>query len=201
MSQLVRTLAVVGGAAIALCAAAVVAQPSPMPQPKDPEPKVNPGVTWWDNDYTAFPELAPPPGVGAKHAIPGVERLAAAVNDVPKDATPLRKVQIAQLRAGYSCLVRTQMKIERGQFTSGEYQNYLRLVVAMYRVGAEMTNDPAEKPLWVEDQVRLLREWERFTAARVPNIDPPQVLDEARFWRLAAEAELLRARAAVPPRP
>jgi hypothetical protein len=196
MPPLARTLAAaVGGAALAWCAATVVAQPRlPAAQPLTPLP----GQTWGDNDYTAFPELAPAPGPDPKRGIPGLDRLAAAAKEVPKDATPLRKVQIAQLRAGYSYIVRVWIRIQIGSYRSEEFHQTLRQVVATYRVAADMTDDPAEKVRWREDEVRVLHEMERFVAHRVPNVDPPHALDQARFERLAGEADLLRAKAAAP---
>ena len=53
-----------------------------------------------------------------------------------------------------------------------------------------------------EDQVRAFRHLERFTDSRVKaGTEPPQSLDEIRFWRLGAEVELIRARAVAANRP
>ncbi len=203
-----RSLSALVVAALAWCAAAGFAQPLPNPQPRPgggaaPQP---PGgrpaylLPWEDEQpYSAFPQFAPPPPGDTRsglrgHLHPAMERLGnLATAPVPADAPPLRKVQLAQLREGFSYLARVRIRIEMGSYRSEEYFDFMELQRTVFRLAGELAATPAGKVTWYEDAVRSAREVERFTLARIGNIDPPQQLNRVRFQRLAAEADLLRA--------
>ncbi|QDU23687.1 hypothetical protein [Urbifossiella limnaea] len=200
------SLSVLTAAVLAWCAAVGFAQPVPLPQPRPgggetPQPaggQPAPFLPWEDKAFTAFPNLAPPPGdkrAGPRgHLHPAMERLwKLAVAEVPADASPLRKIQLAQVREGFSYLTRVRMRIELGMFRSEEYMLYLEMQRSVFRLAGELAATPTGKVMWYEDAVRAAWEVERFTAARIGNIDPPQQLNQARFWRLGAEADLVRA--------
>ncbi|MBN9518761.1 hypothetical protein J0H58_09615 [bacterium] len=199
MSSRCRSLtAAAGGAVLAWCAAAVLAQP---PQPGTPiRPQIDP------EPFSAFPELAAPRpnNPDPKQSVDDVltapiARLAAAVAAAErKDATTLQKVRVAQVKQGLQYLERTRARVKIGAFNAGDFNDFLRMSVATFQAAARLTDDPAEKLLWLEDEVRVLRAVEQYTLNRVEaGAEPPHNLNAARFTRLGAEADLLLAREAA----
>jgi hypothetical protein len=151
--------------------------------------------------FTAFPDLQPltverkevknpggPPKVVPRPPLP----------IVAADAPVLRKVQFEQLHAGLNYLNRVQEVISTGSWTAQFFLDYLFMVAEVYRVAAELEETPAKRVPWYEARVRECKEAERFTIIRVFNrTDPPQRLNQIRFARLKAEAELLVLKAEV----
>src|SRR5262249_19163494 len=117
---------------------------------------------------------------------------------IPPNAPPLRKVKIAQLNEGAEYVTKSVDVIRIGKWTQKDYLELLRATADVYRVGAELTDDPGEKVGWYEDRVVMFKLIDRFIQAQVETgVVPPQELNLARFHRLQAEAELLEFKAAM----
>jgi hypothetical protein len=139
--------------------------------------------------YTAFPDLKPPISFSKEIASQGgyVEQvLLPRLSAVAADAPLSRKVRSEQLREGLAYLERVRRRIQSGD--------------KVYRLAAELEEKPADQIPWYEARVRNLKEFERFTTFRVVNgVDSRQRLDQARFERLGAEADLLALTAELAP--
>jgi hypothetical protein len=176
-------------------------QPDPPPAIPVPRPAL-PGP----ESYTAFPDLDPPMIEMKDYRGPDGQPLkvlnlvkmfgrlnALLARPVPADAPPLRKVRLAQVYEGTVYLYRFQEQIRLGRFQPPEYETYMKIVSEVYRAAAELEDTPAGKVALFEDRVRLLEHAERYVEPRViTGTDKPYTLNEARFFRLQAEAELLK---------
>jgi hypothetical protein len=171
-----------------LAAAALAAHAAAQPPPVAPT-------------YTAFPDLkAPPfpPSRDAKEKYPDRHARLRVAADAPlgPDAPAAARVRAAQLRAGLDGLVRTaavRMMPLRDFPPPNELQELTRLANDVYGSAAAGAADRVVRRGLIEEWVRVLKELERQTEMRVPNIDPPHDLSYIRFHRLGAEAELLAA--------
>jgi hypothetical protein len=174
--------------------APIRATPVPRPAFLDPEP------------YTAFPDVTVVTFDSPDYRGPDGKPLKVPVLDstfgrlkavlarpVPADAPPLTKVRLAQVYEGTEYLYRFQEKMRLGSYLPSDYQTYHRMAAEVFRAAAEVEDDPAGKVALYEDRVRMMKEAERFATARTnAGTDPPHALNEARFHRLQAEADLLR---------
>jgi hypothetical protein len=186
-------------AVVGLFASAALAQP--------PHPKADLKL---GTEFTAFPDLNPPPPswelkmakddeTRKKYEAAMRERpMWAFPADLPKDPTPLQRVLDAQVREGLTYLARVRSVIEIGRWDSSYYSQYVALIPAVYRAAAEAETTPAGRVRCYELRVIGMKEGEKFIKVRVQvGTDPPQLLDEVAFRRLAAEADLLRVKAEV----
>jgi hypothetical protein len=108
-------------------------------------------------------------------------------------ASALQKVRSAQLREGLSYPDQLVEVIRRGAWSSQFFRQYANLVPEMYRLGAELEEQPAQRVRWHEAGIRKLKEFERFQFIRtVYGSDPPQRYDYIQFVRYGAEIELLK---------
>lgn len=156
---------------------------------------------------TAFPDLKPPvierkevkqPDgtfklvVEEKGAVPLPPLPVVTAND-----TLLRKVQFEQLQEGLDYLARIKYR-ERTEGVGGDFLINIEMTRATFRLAAELEQDPAKRVAWLEAQVRAFKEGERVTNIRVLNgsVTPP-MLNQIRFERLRAEADLLKLKAEV----
>jgi hypothetical protein len=88
--------------------------------------------------------------------------------------------------------------IQDGNWYSGYFGEYLDLLPATYRVGAELEEAPAKRIPWYEARVSWLKWFEQFIENRVKeDHDPPARLFVVRFQRLQAETDLLELQAAI----
>ena len=174
--------------AAVLVAAALAAHAAAQPPPVGPT-------------YTAFPELKAPPRPlprDAKGEYPDrhARLRAAAGAPIGPDAPPTARVGAAQLRAGLDHLDRTyieQYRAFRGFGAPDLLCDLTRVVNDVYRSAADGAADRAVRRALIEEWVRVLKDLERRTEMRVPNVVPPSDLDFTRFHRLGAETELLAA--------
>jgi hypothetical protein len=174
-----------GLALVALTLAYVSAQP----------PKKAPGdlseERFKTESFTAFPDIAPPP------VEPQGEKLfkqlfAGFPRPIPDGATPLTKVRIAQANEGAVFAFKAYQLLICGNWAPGNFQEFAQVTAEAYRVAAELEATPAGKVAVFEDWVASLKGVERTIDARVDaGTDAPQRRNQARFWRLQAEAELL----------
>jgi hypothetical protein len=104
-------------------------------------------------------------------------------------------VRIAQVNEGTAFLLRTLDMLFVGRWTPPDFYNYVKVLADVYRVAAELETDPAERVAVLSEQVLMFKDAEQFTQARVePGTDPPQQLNMARFYRLQAEVDRIRAK-------
>ncbi|HUR55278.1 MAG TPA: hypothetical protein VMZ71_14180 [Gemmataceae bacterium] len=188
-----------------------VAQPPPVQPSKKllPEPPSQ-------QPFTAFPDLRGPltPAMrprdpdgklevvkdrdGKPYMVLDYEKLFAQVvgqfpRPIPKDAPALTKVRIAQVNEGMAYILKFKTQIDIGQFTASGYLEYLKMVCVTFQAAALADSDPAKKRAAYEAQVILMREMENFTKMRVDaGAEGSQQLNQTRFYRLQAEAELLQ---------
>jgi hypothetical protein len=187
MSHPVRPLALIATAAVvAWLVSAGSAQP---PAKFAPDPAL-----------TAFPDLKVPlrdaPGGQETDFGKALGRLAAYPKPIPPDAPPLRKVKLAQLNEGAEYIKKTHQVFQVGRWMPQDLYELMRTTAEVYRVGAELADNAAEKVGWYEDRVVMFKVMERFTDARVhAGSDPPQAMHLIGFWRLQAEADLLEVKA------
>jgi hypothetical protein len=166
--------------------------------------------------FTAFPDLKPPTLVRkeVKHPNGDVVRVVEETEVVPPppipvvaaDAPLLRRVRAEQLRQGLTHLARIKEVIRIGAWNARFFTEYISGIAETYQVAATLEETPARRVPWYEARVRKYKEAERYTAIRCSNgNDPPQRLNQIRFARLQAEAELLELNAdvaaAAPPSP
>jgi hypothetical protein len=150
-------------------------------------------------DFTAFPDLRAP--VGKDGRPPDLEMVLGRPakgypKPIPADAPPLRQVRLARVNEGAVYVQRTREVMGIGPWTLSDSLRLMVVSTDVYKAGAELTDDPAEKAGWYEDRVVVFKDFERFTEARVQaGTDPPQDLSRTRFWRLQAEADLLEVKA------
>jgi hypothetical protein len=111
------------------------------------------------------------------------------------DASLLTKVRIAQVNEGTAYLLQTFQVLAVGKWTPQDFDNLVKAAADVYRVAAELETDPAERVAVLAERVSVFHYAERFTQSRVEaGTDPPRQLNQARFYRLEAEADLIRAK-------
>jgi hypothetical protein len=104
-------------------------------------------------------------------------------------------VRIAQVNEGTAYLLQTLEVIDAGRWTPQDFYNHVKVLGDTYRVAAELETDPAEKVAVLSEQVLMFKDAERYTQARIEvGTEPPQQLNMARFYRLQAGADLIRAK-------
>jgi len=177
------------------------AQPLPPPrEPKEssPQPKVQPppGERAGDGGAitTAFPNVTAPEG---RDALP--RELPLLLGDDPVLAgpgdDPYGRLLIARLEQGRAHLGRMRIRIEVGSFRSEERYELYVTCDYIHAVAAELwAGEPARLDAWLVELVRYTKSVERWTASRVPNIDPPQALNVAVRQRLKMEGALWKHR-------
>lgn len=180
-----------GMATGALVTALTFAQPKAA---NDEKPKVE--------DFTAFPKITVPMKQvdrgGKNEDVPDYDRLFARFaakhpRPIPADAAPLIKVRTAQVNEGVLYLMRMRPRMEIGPFRPEQFAVLVRLAGEVFRIAAELEPAVAGRRGFYEDQVAFFKELERVTGKRVrTGTVPPQELDLARFYRLEAEADLIR---------
>lgn len=191
--------------AVLVAASTAPAQPIvSKPVPSEPS-KLGPGGT-------AFPELKP---IRSPWDKPGVQKVSEeemakynrAVDELlfknfpaalPDTATPLQRVRYEQVRNGFRALSLIRQKIQIGNWTPQESSLYSRFVSDVYRTAAELETTPAGRVRCYEVRVIVLKDFERFSATRFEvGTDPQQNWEEAQFYRLQAEADLLTLKAEI----
>jgi len=190
MSSRYRVIAVLG---VAAAAAWIVSAGNAQPVPKD-KPKA----------YTAFPELKVPRR-GDMPTHPDDEKLFARlhagrdaiVKRTPENASPLHKVRVAQMNEGIAHITKMKELLRIGRWVPTDFVEVVPVIAETYRIGADLCENPADKIMWFEERVVMLKFWEEYADVRhrLAVDDPPQVIHLARFHRLRAEAELLEFKA------
>ena len=151
-------------------------------------------------NFTAFPEITVPMKQvdGGKEPAPDHDKIlsrfkAKHPRPIPADAAPLIKVRTAQVNEGVFYLLRMQVRLQIGQFRDEEVRELIRLAADLFQIAAELEPTVAGKRGYYQDQVAFFKEIERFTAKRVrTGTAAPHQLNLARFYRLEAEAELIK---------
>jgi hypothetical protein len=167
---------------------------TPKPQ-DDPDARITP-------TFTVFRDLKP--GTVETRALPeggGKIRLAYYIDTavVPPripvlaaDAPPLRRVRYEQVLEGLTCLQHLADLMRAGDWNLSYFDETLETALNTYRLGGELETDPADRVPLYEARVRVLKELELLTEARVKNrYDSPHRLSVVRFQRHGAEADLL----------
>jgi hypothetical protein len=176
-------------------------QPGDDKKPESPPEKPRPS-------YTAFPDLKPPT-IERKQVInpDGTPQTVL----VEKDAVPLppwptmaagapqlRKLQFEQLQEGREYLERIKKVLQIGAYNAQFFRDYIDMTAEVYRLAAELEEQPARRIPWYEARVRKLKEFEHFAEIRYrESHDPPQAVNLARFSRLRAEIELTKLKTEV----
>jgi hypothetical protein len=174
------TLLLVCAAAFALRSAAA--------EPKTPQ---------FRPEFTAFPELKPgremkklvvqPDGTTEREVVENPGVVFPPLAPLPTLAPLMHRVRHEQARAGLDYLADLR---ERG-WTSLPL-GWQSIAMRVYPIAAELEPRPTNRVMWYEARVRLLKEIERPIRTRaLQGSVPPQWLNEVRFYRLAAEIELL----------
>jgi hypothetical protein len=209
-------------AAMTACAAGELSADSDQPKPKvDGQADRPPDHTKFDEKalqilrdkkfrpyYTAFPALKSPTQERKEVKSPdGTTQIVfeetnpiryPALPVLAADAPPLRRVQIEQIHEGLDYLERMKETIRIGNWNSQFFQEYMNFVNDVFQSAANLEDTPAKRIPWYEARVRKYKEFERFTGLRVINgNDAPQRLNQIRFQRLRAEAELLTLKADI----
>jgi hypothetical protein len=108
------------------------------------------------------------------------------------DAPQLRRVRLEQVIEGLTSLRHIAALMRAGDWTSAYFDETLETTLNTYRAGGELEAHSADRVPWYEARVRVLKEFELFTEARVrEGNDPPHRLNLVRFHRHGAEADLL----------
>jgi hypothetical protein len=157
-------------------------------QPGSPanEPKAREAAS-----YTAFPDIKPT--AGKKDAVP-LPPLPA----VGADAPPLRRVMAEQLREGLAYLRQSEEIIRLGAGDLALLRDYTYMTADVFRVAADLEENPTKRVPWYEARVRKLKEFEVSVEKGLQRgVLPSQALNVVRFQRLQAEADLLRLKAEV----
>jgi hypothetical protein len=120
---------------------------------------------------------------------------------LPASAPLLHKLRHEQVLEGFAYLhgLRAVGPLELYDgYTFFALAPYWSVVANTYQTAAKLEEQPADRVLWYEARIRVLKEFERVVKTRVANKqDPPQYLDLLRFRRLGTEADLLRLKAEV----
>ena len=123
--------------------------------------------------------------------------IAKAVEPDPKDS-PLRKLQKERCRERAAAVVKIEEVLAFGRYEPAFYSDYVRLQSTLAENLAELMDKPADKVKCYEMRLNAMKEWERFTKARVESgTGPPQDLNLARAARLDAEIDLLKVKESV----
>jgi hypothetical protein len=152
--------------------------------------------------YTAFPDLKPgaietktvKESDGKTHSFHFIRSAARppGLPVLPPNANPLRRVRHRLVTEGLESLHRITELIRAGEWTSQYFDETIQTAAGTFRWGADLETDPADRVPWHEARVRVLKEFESFTEARVKNGNDPRIrLSVVRFHRLQAEADLL----------
>lgn len=110
--------------------------------------------------------------------------------------TPLRRLRYEQVREGLAALWWFECKIAIDNWHSPDSGPYVRFVTDLYRAAGELEPTLVGRIPGFEMRVVHLKSFEAFFAARFEAGNEPQHnVELARFYRLQAEADLLRLQA------
>jgi len=162
----------------------------------------------WGNTPTAFPDLKPPgkdrpDGAFSPRTVSRLVDFKRLSEDLSKrfplpvaaDASPLRKVQLLRVNEGAAYL--------KGEFEAvlaGEWElhwfwshEFATIATELYRIAAELDSGPECRLSWYKERVVLLKALEEFIrVCEMVSSNPPLRNHLIRFYRLGAEAELLK---------
>jgi hypothetical protein len=175
-----------------VCAAAFVPSRTAAAEPKSPQ---------FRPEFTAFPDLKPgremkkfvvhPDGTIEREVIENPGVVLPSLAPLPPDAPLIRKVMHEQARVGLEFLAEVRER-EWNQKPIHDPLEGLSIAMRVFPLAAELEPRPTNHVMWYEARVRLLKEIERRIRTRVLNGSvPPSDLNQIRFYRLAAEIELL----------
>jgi hypothetical protein len=161
-------------------------EPKPMPaKAADPIPDDTPA-------YTAFPKLKLPEPIFDYYEKMNELVIKDILRDLPKDHTLLDRVRYEHVRAGLASVNKMQTMIETGKWNVDAcFMKHLKIASQVYPAAAKLEPTAEGKIHCYEACVLVLKEIEAITEARVGG-PPSSYLDAVHFYRLQAEANLLR---------
>lgn len=175
----------------------VLAQP-PKVDPTKP-PRVEPSKLGDGN--TAFPKLKPPEhqfNAGKFNAELYEKEFSGLIlnnilPELPKDATLLQQVQYEQVREGLAYLRQVKDYVILDRWDVANYAEYMAIATKIHGVAAELHTTPTGQIRCYEARIILLKDIERSVQIRVDlGNQAPQDRNSSRFYRLQAEADLLK---------